>query len=44
MAQGNIKTEEIISHRFELEETPQVFQKLKNKELVFNKILIYPGE
>ena len=44
MAQGKIKTEEIVSHRFDLEETPQVFEKLKNKEIVFNKILIYPGE
>lgn len=44
MARGEIKTEEIISHRFALEETPEVFLKLKNKEIIFNKILIYPGE
>lgn len=44
MAQGKIKTEEIVSHRFDLEETPDVFMKLKNKEIMFNKILIYPGE
>ncbi|PWI26501.1 galactitol-1-phosphate 5-dehydrogenase [Kurthia sibirica] len=44
MATGRIKTEEIISHRFDLDETPEIFMKLKNKELAFNKILIYPGE
>ncbi|MCG7337101.1 galactitol-1-phosphate 5-dehydrogenase [Sporosarcina sp. ACRSM] len=44
MAQGKIKTEEIISHRFSLEETPQAFEKIKNKELLFNKIMIYPGD
>lgn len=44
MAQGKIKTEEIVSHRFDLDETPAVFKKIKNKEIVFNKILLYPGE
>ncbi|PEJ35937.1 galactitol-1-phosphate 5-dehydrogenase [Peribacillus butanolivorans] len=44
MAQGKIKTEEIVSHRFDLDETPAVFEKIKNKEIVFNKILLYPGE
>lgn len=44
MAQGKIKTEEIVSHRFDLDETPAVFEKIKNKEMVFNKILLYPGE
>ncbi len=44
MAQGKIKTEEIISHRYQLEETPAVFEKIKNRDLIFNKILIYPVE
>lgn len=44
MKQEKIKTDPIISHRFPLSETPSVFDKLKNKEIVFNKILIIPGD
>lgn len=44
MAKRKIKTEEIISHRFKLDETPQVFEKIKNRDIVFNKILIYPED
>ncbi|WP_212508830.1 galactitol-1-phosphate 5-dehydrogenase [Litoribacterium kuwaitense] len=44
MARGKILTEPIISHRFQIDETPSVFEKIKNKELIFNKILIYPEE
>lgn len=42
MAQGKIEVEPLISHRFPIEETPEVFQKIKKKQLVFNKILIQP--
>jgi L-iditol 2-dehydrogenase len=44
MAKGKIKTEEIISHRFKLEETPEVFKKIKNRDIVFNKILLFPED
>lgn len=44
MANGKINTEEIISHRYSIEETPAVFEKIKNKEIVFSKILLYPGD
>ncbi|TSB48521.1 galactitol-1-phosphate 5-dehydrogenase [Alkalicoccobacillus porphyridii] len=44
MAEGSIQTELLISHRFPLEETPAVFEKIKNKEIVFNKILILPED
>lgn len=44
MAQGKINTEQIVSHRFQLDETPAVFEKIKNREIVFNKILIFPEE
>lgn len=44
MAQGKIQTEPIVSHRFQIDETPAVFEKIKNREIVFNKILIYPEE
>ncbi|WP_318507069.1 galactitol-1-phosphate 5-dehydrogenase [Bacillus sp. T3] len=44
MANGKIQTDEIVSHRFQLEETPSVFEKIKNKEIIFNKILIFPKE
>lgn len=44
MAAEKIITDPIISHRYKLEETPEVFQKIKNKELLFNKILIFPED
>jgi L-iditol 2-dehydrogenase len=44
MAKGRIKTEEIISHRFKLDETPIVFEKIKNRDIVFNKILLFPED
>jgi len=44
MSKNKIKTNPIVSHRYELSETPSVFEKLKNKELMFNKILIFPGD
>lgn len=42
MAEGRINTHSIVSHRYKLSETPNVFEKIKNKEIVFNKILILP--
>jgi L-iditol 2-dehydrogenase len=44
MDKGKIKTDEIVSHRFSIEETPEVFRKIKDSEIVFNKILLYPGD
>src|SRR5699024_4339019 len=44
MGEDKIKTSPLISHKYSLEETPLVFDKIKNKEIVFNKILIYPGD
>jgi L-iditol 2-dehydrogenase len=42
MSEGKIKTAPIVSHRLKLSETPNVFMQIKNKEIVFNKILILP--
>jgi L-iditol 2-dehydrogenase len=42
MSEGKIKTNPIVSHRYKLSETPEVFEKIKNREIVFNKILIFP--
>lgn len=42
MGEEKIVTEPIVSHRYKLEETPEVFEKIKDKELLFNKILIIP--
>lgn len=44
MSENKIKTNPIVSHRYQLNETPSVFEKLKNKEIMFNKILIFPGD
>ncbi len=37
--QGKLNVESLISHKFHLSEAPQVFQKIKNREISFNKIL-----
>lgn len=42
MGQGKLVAEPLISHRFALDEAPQVFEKIKNRELVFNKIMFLP--
>jgi len=44
MAKGKIQTDPIVSHRFKIDETPEVFEKIKNRDIVFNKILIFPEE
>ncbi|MGM8212707.1 galactitol-1-phosphate 5-dehydrogenase [Virgibacillus sp. W0430] len=44
MGEEKIKTDPIVSHRYKLTETPEVFNKIKHKELVFNKILILPED
>ncbi|WP_126429143.1 galactitol-1-phosphate 5-dehydrogenase [Brevibacillus marinus] len=44
MEQGKLVTEPLISHRFSIEEGPAVFQKIKNRELIFNKILFLPNQ
>lgn len=33
----------LISHRLSLEELPAVFEKIDNKEIVYNKIMFYPN-
>ncbi len=38
---GQLKVKPLITHRFNLEETAEVFGKLKNRELNFNKIIIF---
>ncbi|RNB89851.1 galactitol-1-phosphate 5-dehydrogenase [Brevibacillus fluminis] len=42
MAAGKLKAEPLISHRYALEQAPDVFQKIKNRELIFNKIMFFP--
>ncbi|WP_425622537.1 galactitol-1-phosphate 5-dehydrogenase [Brevibacillus borstelensis] len=42
MGQGKLVAEPLISHRFALHEAPQVFEKIKNRELIFNKIMFLP--
>lgn len=44
MSEGKIRTSPIVSHRYRVTETPIVFEKIKNKEIIFNKILILPGD
>ena len=43
MAEGKLKAEPLISHRYKLDQAPEVFQKIKNKELIFNKIMFLPN-
>jgi L-iditol 2-dehydrogenase len=33
----------LISHRFPLEELPDIFKKIDKKEIVYNKIMFYPN-
>lgn len=42
MAKDLLQAEPIISHEFNLEDTPQVFEDIKEKKLLFNKIMILP--
>lgn len=44
MAEGKLQTEPIISHRFRLEDGPEVFKKLKDRSFFFNKILFLPSD
>jgi L-iditol 2-dehydrogenase len=43
MERGKLNAEQIISHRYTLDEAPEVFNKIKNKEIVFNKIMFLPN-
>jgi L-iditol 2-dehydrogenase len=43
MGEGKLVTEPLVSHRFEIDEAPEVFNKIKNKEIVFNKIMFFPN-
>lgn len=43
MEQRKLQALPIISHRFGLDEAPAVFQKIRNKEIAFNKIMFFPG-
>uniref|UniRef100_A0A7V3YEX2 Galactitol-1-phosphate 5-dehydrogenase n=1 Tax=Candidatus Caldatribacterium californiense TaxID=1454726 RepID=A0A7V3YEX2_9BACT len=42
MARGLIRCQPVISHRFRLEEAPEVFQRLWKREEFFNKVLFIP--
>ena len=44
MAKGLIWKSEFISHRLRLEEAPQIFAALKDKEFFFSKIIFLPQE
>jgi L-iditol 2-dehydrogenase len=44
MAKGLIWQPEFISHRLRLEEGPQIFAALKDKEFFFSKIMFLPQE
>ncbi|WP_027416822.1 galactitol-1-phosphate 5-dehydrogenase [Aneurinibacillus terranovensis] len=43
MGEGKIIAEPIVSHRFTIDEGPEVFRKIRNKEIVFNKIMFFPN-
>lgn len=43
MSEGKLNAEPILSHRFKLDEGPEVFNKIKNREIVFNKIMFFPN-
>ncbi len=43
MEAGKVVAEPIISHRYGLDQAPEVFEKIKNRELVFNKIMFLPN-
>lgn len=42
MAKGQIKCHPVISHRFRLDDAPQVFERLWKREEFFNKVLFLP--
>lgn len=42
MSSGQINVEPIISHRLQLEEGPDVFKRIINREESFGKVLFYP--
>jgi len=42
MAEGALRCAPIISHRFSLDEAPEVFQRIWNKSGFFNKVLFIP--
>lgn len=42
--QGRIKLKELISHRFQLEETQKAFHMIINREETYGKVLIIPNE
>lgn len=43
MEEGKLQAEPLISHRYQLDQAPEVFQKIKNRELIFNKIMFLPN-
>lgn len=42
MSTGQINTEPVISHRLSLQEGPETFRKIINREEVFGKVIFYP--
>ncbi len=44
MGAGKLTAEPIISHRLQLDDAPKLFDQIKNREIIFNKIMFYPQE
>lgn len=42
MADGKLQVKPLVSHRITLAETPKMFYKMYNREIVYNKIMILP--
>lgn len=42
MGKGQLRVEPIISHRITLKEVPEIFSKMHNKQMFYNKIIIFP--
>ncbi|MHC0039061.1 galactitol-1-phosphate 5-dehydrogenase [Pseudoneobacillus sp. C159] len=43
MGEGKLITEPVVSHRFSIDEAPEVFNRIRNKEILFNKIMFFPN-
>lgn len=42
LADGTIDATKVITHRLELEDVPETFEKIHRREIFFNKILFFP--
>lgn len=43
MSEGKLSAREIITHKLELEDVPEVFKKIDEEKFYFNKIMFYPN-